>query len=173
MYKSLAESRAESSCSSTPAIDGFFSPASSAWAMMPCDRMLTRTSSRSTPTKPITVALPTSLRFSARAEKMLAPSMPMNTQTVTSIMLRTWSITLPRSLLPRPQKSLVNTSSLKAMAAMMMNSASGSILAMVVTVLMKAASLMPRSTRKCSSHSRIEAQITAGRVLPSPNTGKK
>lgn len=76
-------------CSSTPAMDGFFSPDSSAWARMPWLSTLTSTSSRSTPTKPITVALPTSLRFSARAEKMLAPSMPMNTQTVTSIMLRT------------------------------------------------------------------------------------
>ncbi|MOA61033.1 hypothetical protein D3C78_1860720 [compost metagenome] len=66
--------------------------------------------------------------------------MPMNTQTVTSIMLRTWSITLPSSVLPAPQKSALYTSSLKAMAAMMMNSASGTILAMVVRVLMNAAS---------------------------------
>ncbi|MCY1535903.1 hypothetical protein D9M68_713290 [compost metagenome] len=159
--------------SSTPAIDGFFRPDSWAWARMPWDSTLTSTSSRSTPMKPTTVALPTSLRFSARAEKMLAPSMPMNTQTVTSIMLRTWFITVPRSLLPAPQKSAVNTSSLKATAQITMNSASGTILAMVVRVLMNAASLIPRSTRKCRNQSSTEAQMIAGRVLPSPNTGKK
>ncbi|MNP10680.1 hypothetical protein D3C76_1028370 [compost metagenome] len=123
--------------------------------------------------KPTTVARPTSLRFSARAEKMLAPSMPINTQTVTSIILRTWSMTVPSSLLPAPQKSAVNTSALKAIAAMTMNNASGTILAIVVSVLINAASRIPRSTRKCSAHNSTEAQVIAGRVLPSPNIGKK
>ena len=72
-------------CSSTPAIEGFFSLASSGWVMIPSDSTLTSTSTSSTVTKPMTVALPTSLRTAARAEKMLAPSMPMNTHTVTSI----------------------------------------------------------------------------------------
>ncbi|MDT4871486.1 hypothetical protein FQZ97_1066170 [compost metagenome] len=160
-------------CSSTAAMDGFCSLASSGWVMMPSDSTFTSTSNSSTMTKPRTVALPTSLRFSARAEKMLAPSMPMNTHTVTSIILRTWSITVPRSLLPAPQKSAVNTSILKATAAITMNRASGTILAMVVRVLMKAASLIPRSTRKCRHQSNAEAQMIAGRVLPSPNSGKK
>ena len=53
--------------------------------MMPSDSTLTSTSTSSTVTKPMTVALPTSLRTAARAEKMLAPSMPMNTHKVTSI----------------------------------------------------------------------------------------
>ncbi len=35
-------------CSSTPAMEGFFRPASSAWLMMPIDRMFTSTSSAST-----------------------------------------------------------------------------------------------------------------------------
>ena len=94
-------------CSSTAAIEGFFRPASWAWARMPWDSRLTSTNSSNTPIKPTTVALPTSERFAARAEKMLAPSMPINTQTVTSIMLRAWSITLPSSGLLAPQKSAV------------------------------------------------------------------
>ena len=104
---------------------------------------------------------------------MLAPSMPMNTHTVTSIMLRTWSITLPRSGEPSPQMSAVKMSSLKANRQISANSASGTTLATVVTRLMNAASLMPRSTRKCTAHSRTEAPITAAGVLPSPKIGKK
>lgn len=123
--------------------------------------------------KPITVALPTSERFSAREEKMLAPSMPMNTQTVTSIMLRTWFITLPRSGLLLPQMSAVKMSSLKANRQIRMNRNSGTILATVVTVLMNAASLIPRSTRKCRAQSRTEAQTIAATVSPLPKIGKK
>ncbi|MNQ97126.1 hypothetical protein D3C85_1127580 [compost metagenome] len=141
--------------------------------MIPSDSTFTSTRNSSTVMKPITVALPTSLRFSARAEKMLAPSMPMNTHTVTSIILRTWSITLPRSGFFRPQMSAVKMSSLKANNAINMNSSSGTILATVVTRLMNAASFIPRSTRKCTAQSSTEAPITAAGVFPSPNSGKK
>ncbi|MNU78502.1 hypothetical protein D3C71_680930 [compost metagenome] len=79
---------------------------------------------------------------------MLAPSMPMNTHTVTSIMFRTWFITLPRSGFFRPQMSAVKMSSLKANTAIKMNSTSGTILATVVTRLMNAASLIPRNTSR-------------------------
>lgn len=141
--------------------------------MMPSDSTLTSTSASSTPTKPITVARPTSLRFSARAEKMLAPSMPMNTQTVTSIMLRTWFITEPSDGFARPQMSVRNTSSLNAKKPIRMKTTSGTIFATVVTRLTNAASRMPRSTRKCTAHSSTDAPAIAAGVLPSPNTGKK
>ena len=141
--------------------------------MMPSDSTFTSTSNSSTVIKPITVARPTSERFSAREEKMLAPSIPMNTHTVTSIMLRTWSITLPRSGFFTPQMSLVKMSSLNAKRAIRINSTSGTTLATVVTRLMNAASLIPRSTRKCTAQSRIEAPMMAAGVLPSPKIGKK
>ncbi|MNH09044.1 hypothetical protein D3C81_1168590 [compost metagenome] len=98
--------------------------------------------------------------------------MPMNTNTVTSIMLRTWSSTLPNCGLLKPQMSRVKMSARKANAAMTMKISSGTTLATVVTWLMNAASLMPRSTRKCTAHSSSEAQPMATGVLPSPNTGK-
>ena len=50
---------------------------------------------------------------------------------------------------------------------------SGTTLATVVTKLMNAASLIPRSTRKCTAHSKTDAPITAAGVLPSPKIGKK
>ncbi|MOA35301.1 hypothetical protein D3C78_1567440 [compost metagenome] len=104
---------------------------------------------------------------------MLAPSIPMNTHTVTNIMLRTWFITLPRSGFLMPQMSAVKMSSLKANTAINTNSSNGTTLATVVTRLMNAASLIPRSTRKCTAHSSTEAPITAATVLPSPKIGKK
>ncbi|MCY1451486.1 hypothetical protein D9M71_683560 [compost metagenome] len=55
-------------CSSTAASDGFCKVASSGWLRMPSDSTLTSTSSASTPRNPMTVARPTSARFSARAE---------------------------------------------------------------------------------------------------------
>lgn len=160
-------------CSSTPASDGFCNCANSGWLMTPRDNTFTSTSNARTPRKPITVARPTSARFCARAEYTLAPSIPMNTNTVTSIMCRTWSITLPRSGLIAPQISRVNTSALKATAARTMNINSGTTLATVVTRLMNAASLMPRNTRKCTAHNSNDAQPMATGVLPWPNAGKK
>ncbi|RMP89612.1 hypothetical protein ALQ17_200126 [Pseudomonas fluorescens] len=88
-------------------------------------------------------------------------------------MLRTWFITLPRSGFFTPQMSAVKISSLKANSAISTNSTSGTTLATVVTRLMNAASLMPRSTRKCTAQSSTEAPITAAGVLPSPKMGKK
>ncbi|MCY1384080.1 hypothetical protein D9M69_722840 [compost metagenome] len=54
--------------SSTPASDGFCRAASSGWLMIPSDSRFTSTSSANTPRKPMTVARPTSARFSALAE---------------------------------------------------------------------------------------------------------
>ncbi|MNP74789.1 hypothetical protein D3C76_1717240 [compost metagenome] len=54
-----------------------------------------------------------------------------------------------------------------------MNMISGTIFATVVSRLIKAASLIPRITTKCTVHSSTEAQAMAIGVLPSPNTGKK
>ena len=153
-------------CLSTPAIDGFCKLASSGWVMIPSESTFTSTSNASTPRKPITVALPTSERFSALPEYTLAPSIPMNTNTVTSIMLRTWSITLPRSGVPLPHRSRVKMSALKATAAITINMTIGTIFAIVVNWLMKAASLIPRSTKKCTPHSNNEAQPMATGVLP-------
>ncbi|MNP74433.1 hypothetical protein D3C76_1713100 [compost metagenome] len=99
--------------------------------------------------------------------------MPMNTHTVTSIILRTWFITLPRSGFIVPQMSRVKISSLKANTAINTNSTSGTTLATVVTRLMNAASLIPRSTSQCTAHNNTEAPITAATVLPSPKIGKK
>ena len=99
--------------------------------------------------------------------------MPINTKTVTSIMLRTWSITLPRLGVCVPQKSRVKISALKATAVSTINITIGTILATVVNWLINAASLIPRSTRKCTPHSSNDAQPMAIGVLPWPNTGKK
>ncbi|MNP72095.1 hypothetical protein D3C76_1685780 [compost metagenome] len=88
-------------------------------------------------------------------------------------MLRTWFITLPSSGVPTAQMSAVKMSSLKANRQINANSTSGTILATVVTRLMNAASLMPRSTRKCTAHSNTDAPMMAAGVLPSPKIGKK
>ncbi|MNH29601.1 hypothetical protein D3C79_898430 [compost metagenome] len=88
-------------------------------------------------------------------------------------MLRTWFITLPSSGVPVAQMSAVKMSRRKANTQISANSTSGTTLATVVTRLMNAASLMPRSTRKCTAHSNTEAPMTAAGVLPSPKMGKK
>ncbi|MOA63277.1 hypothetical protein D3C78_1889500 [compost metagenome] len=59
--------------------------------------------------------------------------MPMNTNTVTSIMLRTWSITPLKSGLLRPQISRVKMSASKATAAIAMKVTKGTTLATVVS----------------------------------------
>ena len=56
---------------------------------MPSDSSDTAINSIRQITKPATVARPTSWRSAARAEYTLAPSMPMKTHTVTSIVLLT------------------------------------------------------------------------------------
>ncbi|MNN91477.1 hypothetical protein D3C81_2095990 [compost metagenome] len=80
-------------------------------------------------------------------------------------------MTLPNFGFSWPHRSRVKMSALKATAAMTMNISNGTILATVVTWLMKAASLIPRITRKCTAHSNSEAQTMATGVLPSPNIG--
>ena len=123
--------------------------------------------------KPSTVAVAMSLRRSARAEKTLAPSMPMKTHSVTSMVLLTWPMIEPRLALPSPLKSAEKTSILKATATMPMNSTIGAILATVTMVLTIAAWRTPAMIRKWMIHSRIDAPSTACHVLPSPKAGKK
>ena len=156
-------------------MEGLGSAASSGWLRMPVESTLTATSSASTSTKPISVARPTSARRSARAEYTLAPSMPTNTHTVTSIAPLTCSSTLPSGLPPArpcPQRSRANTSLLKAKTATSTNSASGVSLARVAIWLTNAACRMPRSSKKCMHHTSAEAPATAQGVLPWPNSGR-
>jgi hypothetical protein len=122
--------------------------------------------------KPVTVAKPTSARVLAYREYTLAPSTPINTNTVTSIVLRTWLKTSPALYPPPPQKLARNSSESNASAMNTTNTMIGTILAMVTTVLMNAASLMPRRIMKCTVQRMIEEQTTAAIVLPSPKIGK-
>ena len=117
------------------------------------------------------VARPTSWRLRARSEKTEAPSTPMNTQTVTSIMALTWVSVEPRSLWV-PQKSAEKVPILKAVAPMMMKTIRGTILAMVTTTLTTAASRMPRRMSRWYSHRSAEETTVARSVVPSPNPGR-
>ena len=54
----------------------------------------------STEIKPITVAVPTSFLDFARPEKTTAPSIPVNTHTVTNIVLFTCAIVSPQLKTP-------------------------------------------------------------------------
>ena len=121
--------------------------------------------------KPITVARPTSSRRRARAEYTLAPSMPMKTHTVTSIVLRTWSSSEPSA--GAPQNSNVKVFTWKAIATSIMKSSNGTTLASVATALSITAPWIPRSTSACTTHNTTDAPATAATVLPSPKTGKK
>ena len=91
--------------------------------------------------------------------------MPMNTQTVTSIMFLTWSIVVPRPALS-PQKSAVKMLELKPTAAIAMKVRIGTTLATVTTTLTAAAFLTPLMVRKWTSHSRTEAPTIATVVVP-------
>ena len=112
-------------------------------------------------------------RRSARPETTLAPSIPMNTQSVTSIVLLTWVITSPSSGVCSNQMSAEKMVPSKASPTNRMKTAIGSSLAMVVTTLTRAACLTPLSTRKWIAHRTAEAPRTACQVLPEPKTGKK
>ena len=81
--------------SSTPAIDGWRSSAISAIGMMPYDTIVTEAKMAKTLRNPSTVARPTSSRRLAWREYTLAPSTPRNTNTVASIVPRTWSNSEP------------------------------------------------------------------------------
>ena len=95
-----------------------------------------------------------------------ANHVPVNALWLTNAMVQLFLIiTLPRSGFLMPQMSAVKMSSLKANTAINTNSSSGTTLATVVTRLMNAASLIPRSTRKCTAQSKIEAPMMAAGVL--------
>ena len=93
---------------------------------------MTASSRASTAAKPSTVARPTSSRLAARLEYTDAPSMPMKTQTVTSIMFRTWVMVPPSGsewiCVERPQTSAVNRPALNPIAAIATNTRMGTIL---------------------------------------------
>jgi len=98
--------------------------------------------------------------------------MPIKTKTVTSMVLRTWSKTSEAAYSPPPQKPMAKRSYLKAKAAIRMKRTMGTILATVTTVLMKAASLMPRRTMKWTAQRMTEETATEVSVLPTPKAGR-
>ncbi|CNV01046.1 Uncharacterised protein [Salmonella enterica subsp. enterica serovar Bovismorbificans] len=113
------------------------------------------------------VARPTSRLFFARAETTTAPSTPINTHSVISMVFLTCSHTgIPSST---PVKSSVKVSSLNIMIASTINAPSGNSFARVATRLMLAAVCTPRRMRKWTIQSRTEAPTIACQVLPSPN----
>src|SRR6478672_12482199 len=77
--------------SSTDAIEGWLTLASSPWGSTPYETNVTSAKTQSTLTNPMTVARPTSSRLRAIREYTLAPSMPRNTKTVISIVPVAWS----------------------------------------------------------------------------------
>lgn len=159
-------------CSSTPARDGFCNCASSGWLGAQGQHIHQHQQCQHPPEIQSAWRAPHP-SVSAPARSTLAPSMPINTNTVTSIMWRTCSTTLPICGLPRPQITHgVKISALNATAAITMNTNSGTIFATVVIWLINAASLIPRITRKCTAHSNSDAQPIASGVLPWPNAGK-
>lgn len=107
----------------------------------------------------MTVAFPTSERFRARPDKTTAPSTPMNTQSVTSIVETTWSFTLPHEKPPWPQKSNVKLSRLKKNKVMVMKAKIGTSFAIVVMMLIIDASWIPRKMSEWTSQSIIDAPM--------------
>ena len=73
--------------SSTPAVEGVGTAASSCWVINPKGNTDNRTYTMRQPTKPMIVALPTSSWLWARSERTTAPSIPIKAQSVTSMVL--------------------------------------------------------------------------------------
>ena len=71
--------------SSTPAVEGVGTAASSCWVINPKGNTDNRTYTMRQPTKPMIVALPTSSWPGARSERTTAPSIPIKAQSVTSM----------------------------------------------------------------------------------------
>ncbi|MNP41560.1 hypothetical protein D3C76_1352680 [compost metagenome] len=103
----------------------------------------------------------------ARAETTTAPSTPIKTHRVMSMVFFTCSQTGTPSA--TPVKSRLNTSRRNAINASTINSPSGTSFARVATRLMLAAVCTPRSTRKWTNHSSTEDPTIDCQVLPSPN----
>ena len=99
--------------------------------------------------------------------------MPMNTKTVTSMVLRTCSKRLASGMPWPPQKFTVKRFAWNANANRIMNTRIGTTFATVTIVLMKAACCTPRRIVKWKIHIPNEATAMAAGVLPSPNNGKK
>ena len=102
--------------------------------------------------RPITVAVPTSFLLLARLEKTTAPSIPVNTQTVTSIVLFTWpnvspQLNMPVSPLVMPYKPALKVSKLNAPIIHTMTSKIGMSLATVTILLINAAVSTPFKMR--------------------------
>src|ERR1041384_1751581 len=99
----------------------------------------------------------------------------MNTHTVTSIMFLTWSSVRPSEapsiLVEWPQTSAVNKPDLKPTAATAMKVTMGTTLAIVTSVLTRAALGTPRKVRIWTTQSTTEATRMARKVLPPSNDG--
>ena len=144
--------------SSTAPIEFSGSAASSSWLSTPYDRVDTATNSASTDRKPMMVALPTSLRTRACLEYTDAPSMPMNTHTVYSMMPLSCS---PNGRL-EPQKSRVKRSQEKPRnATSTMKATMGTSLATVVTAFITAACRRPRVSPKKMSQLNAETDTAS------------
>ena len=78
----------------------------------------------------------------------------------------------PYTIVLVPQMSAVNRSNLNAKAPTTRKVTNGTTLAMVTITLTTAASLHPRRTRKCTTHSTTEVTRIAGAVLPPAKDGK-
>ena len=129
-------------------------------------------------TKPSSVARLT-VFSSERSDITTAPSMPMKTHSVTSIVLFTWASTLPSGLWPArleltlPQKSPPHMPAFIEMATTRMKTATGMNLPIVPMMLSTAAPLTPRSTSQFMSQNTIEASRTACQVFPPLKYGGK
>ncbi len=98
----------------------------------------------------------------------------MNTNTVTSMVWRTWLQTLPNvfSAVGSPQKLSAKVFASRFISRKITNTSNGTILAIVTILLMPAAPCTPRRIRKWKAQTSTEATRTAMIVLPSPKTGK-
>ena len=124
------------------------------------------------------MALPTSFLFLALLEKITAPSIPINTQTVTSIVLLTWLIVLAQLNGNTPsdvilKKPVLKVSKLNAIIMHMITSKIGINFATVTILLINAAVSTPFKIKKWTPQSSNEATIILGNVLPPLKIGKK
>jgi hypothetical protein len=154
--------------SSTLPIDGCLAVARSACGSTPYETSVTDAKTASTLRNPRIVARPTSARRRAKREYTLAPSIPRNTNVVTSIVSLTWSNTARTDRPSLPQKLSANVPASNATATMTMKVRIGTSFAMVTIRLTTVACRTPRAIRKWNSQTPAEDRATARIVLPCP-----
>ena len=163
--------------SSTPAVDGFATDAISCWLITPNGRTESIMKTISPPRNPMMVALPTSPCDFARPERTTAPSMPINAQSVTSIVLFICAPSPPSvcpSIAILPQKSNVNLSQWKANMRIIENSKSGTSLPTVPIIFIMEACFTPASTTKLNVQISTDPPSIDQTLFPPVNTpGKK